>query len=316
MTNPVLYKQSIPAPRLLSHKKSYKLTNTMITDISMNEKTGVLAATTEDSRIILSNIKGSMDKDVLPISTVQINQDNIKRIEWIGYYEFATTGNNGSLNTFSMMNFSSEMYFIQKGNIATMKKYGDFIYTGSSDGTVNLWDFKDKSSIMSLDHVFKGRKQPIKDLEVYGSFLFSSTLYKGRIWAWDLRNPSLPLEITETDQSQNGLGFIEGNLYGCGRRGLLKISQQLNMMEYVYRNVDQQEYTINEIIFNERHRSIVFNDKDQIKMVCLDEDLKREDQNLLNSSVECKGILGIERFETDELIGYNENGSISIFSIS
>lgn len=307
MTNPALYKQSVPQQHALSHKKTFKWTNTMITDISMNEKTGVLAATTEDSRILLSNIPGSMDKDTLSLSTIQINQDNIKRIEWIGYYDFVTSGNNGSLNTFSMMNFHSEMYFVQKGNIVTMKKYGDFIYTGSSEGTVNLWDFKGKTSIMSLDHIYKGRKQPIKDLEVFGCFLFSSTLYKGRVWAWDLRNPSTPLEITETDQSQNGLGFAEGNLYGVGRRGLLKMSQKLNVMEYVYKNVDQQEYTRNEVIFNERHRSLVFNDKDEIKMINLN------DQS--SATVECKGILGIEKLGTDELIGYKENGTISIFTI-
>ncbi|KAM0679469.1 Nucleoporin Nup43 [Glugoides intestinalis] len=283
-----------------------KIASDNIVDISLNHMTGVLAAACADSRVILTNISKDIENPVA--STVQLNLDHINKVEWLNHYDFVVVGTDEYLHYFSVMNLRSVLFHIHLASIVAMKKRGEYLCTGSADGTVCLWDFREEKEIQSINHVIRSKKQPIKDLDMSGNYIFTSTLYKGKVWVWDLRNTSKHLNIISSKSCVNWVELVDGNVYTASDAGVIKLSQTLEMQEFVYKNENQQPFTKHSILFNERYNSLLFTFKDNIFTSKLGVPNKIEKQ-------EVKDILGLERYETDKAVVFRRNGIIRILEL-
>ncbi|ELA40751.1 uncharacterized protein VICG_02213, partial [Vittaforma corneae ATCC 50505] len=203
----------------LAQDASSSLLEGPIADVSFNLSTGVLAAACSDSTIVLTNTESEHRR-----STVRMSMDSISRIEWISHYEFVAAGSDGCLHYYSIMDMRSERFPVHSCSIAAMKRRSDFLFTGSAEGNVGVWDFRKKKTAVDIQHSVRNKNQPIKDIEVHGNYLYSSTIYQGRVWMWDLRNTSRKLCSIETRYCQNCLAFVHGNLYSVSDCGVLKTS--------------------------------------------------------------------------------------------
>lgn len=286
--------------------ESHKISSDDIADISLNQFTGVLAAACVDSRVILTNISKHTRNPL--VSTVQLNLDHINKIEWLNHYDFVVVGADEFLHYFSVMNLRSELFHIHHASIVAMKKRGDYLCTGSADGTVCLWDFREEREIKSIIHAIRAKRQPIKDLDMIGNYIFTSTLYNGKVWVWDLRNTSKHLNSISTNSSVNSVQAVDGNIYTASDYGVLKLSQTLEMQETIYKNENQESFSKHNILFNERYDSLLFTFKDRIFVTSLGIPESTEKH-------EMRDVLGLDRYETDKVIAFKRNGVVSVHEL-
>lgn len=287
--------------------EAIRISNSPITDLSLNRHTGVLAAACSDSSIFLTNLLSRSKSP--PVSTVQMNLDSISSVEWLSQYEFVVGGSDYFIHYFSIMNLRSELFQFHAGNIVAMKKWGQFLYTGSSDGNACLWDIREESVIKTISHTVKSKKQPIKDIDTHGNYLFSTTLYQGKIWVWDLRNTKKSLNCVNTGKCQNCIEYIGGNLYTASEAGVLKSSPTLDISEMFYQNNEEETFTRNRILFNERYNSIIWTERDKLLFSGVEGESSPAKKDI-------GGVYAIENSNNDEILVSKDNGEVSLLKFS
>lgn len=289
----------------LQKNQPVNILDSEITHISYNKNTNVLAIASSDSRIILKNA-GLLNKT----SMVLLSINSISKIEWIGHYEFIVAGSDNHLYHYSIMDLKNEKFKIYNENIITMKKRENLILTGSAGGNLGIWDYRTKEVILTIPHLYRNKIQPIKDVEANENFLYSTTIYQGRIWLWDIRNTSKKLGLLETKNHQTNLKIIENNLYSASDFGILKISPSLLNHEFLFKKINSQENAKYCISYNERYNNLFWTDKNTLYYTDLGFD------EPVCKSIPVDGICGISEYKSDEFIVYTKNGDISTFNIS
>lgn len=277
-----------------------------IADVSFNPDTGVLAVVCSDSRIILTNTESEHRR-----STVRMDVDFISKVEWISHYEFVAAGSGGGLHYYSIMDMRSGCFPAHSCSVAAMKREGNLLFTGSVEGNVGAWDFRKKETVASIQHSVRNRSQPIKAVEVHGNYLYSSTIYQGRIWAWDLRNTSRKLSSIETKHCQNCLRFANGNLYSISDSGVLKLSSPLSSYEFLYRKANSQTNTKSCAVFNQRYSSLIWTDRDAIYHTRLDGEPDDGCNAIEVGEFEMKDVVGIVQYKSDQMFAFTESGVVS-----
>jgi len=296
---------------ILSEDPPVGLLNCPIKDMSFNPYTGVLAAASSDSRVVLMNTESENQRSIVNIDVGLIN-----RMVWTGHYDLVAAGSDGCLHHYSMMGMVGESFSIHNSSIATMRKRGNFIFTGAADGNVAVWDFRRHEVVANIEHRIRNRVQPIKSIDAYGNYLYTSTIYQGKVWIWDLRNTSKKLGDTGTGDCQNTIEYIKGNLYSTNGTGVLRISASLSNYEFLYRKPSTQACTWNSLVYNERYRSIIWADKETVYISRIDDEVEGREGFLSTNKWDMKGIGGIEKFKSDKVFIFKNNGTMSTMNIA
>lgn len=292
----------------LGLEESFKISRSPIVFASANFTTKILGFCTGDSGIVLINV-GRKDK-IPQTSSIQMDIEYINKFIWLNNYEFVAGGSGGSLKYFSIMNLNEETFEIHTSGISTMKKNETLIFTGSSDGTIAAWDKRNKEVAIHIPHIYKAKPQPIKDLDIDQNYLYSSSIYNGRIWSWDLRSPKKCIGKIETKKCQNYLYFHDGCLYSSNSEGVMRISRTLELNEFFLTLKEPQQYTTTIVKHANRFNSLIFNSVDSIYV----KSTSQNDPVYFNKFKE-NGITGFELFGSDEIITYRSDGVLSIHKI-
>lgn len=293
--------------------RKLKLTNGPITDGSYNESTKVVSACTTDGRVILASLRDDCAGEGVPpqVSTVQILIDSISKLVWTSSYEFVVVGSDQSLHCFSIMDLRSDVFQMHTGSIAALRKKDNLLYTGSADGNVGIWDLNSESIVGMIGHVHRSKLQPIKDLEVHSNYLYSSSIYKGRVWAWDLRNTKRCLNSVETQCCQNSLKFCQENLFCSGDTGVLRMSQCLRFSESLHRECAEQACPQSHIDYLERLRAIIWSRSNGMELKVLPLLDNDEERPCVPKCVlDMPGINGFELCGSDKVMVFNCSGEV------
>lgn len=296
--------------------KKLKMANVPIMDASYNESTMVVGACTADGRVVLASLSDHcIGEEPFPqVSTVQIGIDSISRFAWTSNCEFVIVGSDQYLHYFSIMDLRSSAFQIHTGSIATLRRKGILVYTGSADGCVGIWDIRSENVVGMIAHSCRSKPQPIKDIEIYSNYLYSSSIYKGRVWVWDLRNTSKCLSMIETQCCQNSLKFFRGNLYSANDLGVLRISQCLKFNELLYRENTDQPCPQSRIDYSERLGAAVWSRDNSIRLISLGE----EDEEPCSTSclsLCMPGTNGFELCSSGRMLVFNCNGEVTLGSL-
>lgn len=271
-----------------------------ITSASINVVTNIIGICTNDSSIILSNISNTTSHS----SSVQLSIEHISNFLWLNNYEFLVSGTGGDLVSYSIMNLAEESFNLHTSGITAMKKKDFTIFTGSSDGSISTWDSRSKLKNYTFQHNIKGKIQPIKSLDTSDdNYLYSSTVYKGMVWLWDIRAIKKPIKVIETNKVQNYLHWTDRCIFSSNSAGILRISHTLQLTEQMH-----SLENVGKIKYSKRFESLLFSDKANIYLKSIERDgdftCKEE-----------KGILGFELFDSNRILQYFSSGKVSISKI-
>lgn len=281
--------------------KKIQLSNSSITGISYNRNTSIICASAHDGGLILADLDSKDDN----YSQILTPLDTIYKIKWLNNYEFIIAGNERFINHFSLMNLKNISYEIKSGYITSLENSNEIIYTGSSDGKIGIWDIRKKTMTSELIHKKLTKPQPIRDFKVMNYTLYSSTLFKGRIWMWDLRNIKKPVNLIETETCQNSLLISKRNLFSACDYGILRTSLNLNISEYFYKERNIELYPQTNIQYMACFDSFFWNRKNIIRCK----------SNTQEITIEIPDLNGFELVDDDKLIVYSKSGSIALNKI-
>lgn len=281
--------------------KEIKITDFPITDISYNYNTSIMCAATYDGRLLLS----ALDVGDQNYSQILTPLESISKVKWLNSYEFIIVGNERFLHHFSIMNLKNVSFEIHNSSITSLEKHNDIIYTGSTDGKIIVWDINQKAISEEMIHKVRGKEQPIKDFKVKDNYLYSSTIYKGRMWVWDLRQASRPVYQTETENCQNSLVLCRDNVFSINDQGILKTSLNLQFVEYFHKEPKVSLFPPAKIVYSEYFDSFLWNRKDSLN-------IKSEHQLL---SIKVPDMGGFEPIDTNRVLVYTNTGLIFVNEI-
>lgn len=286
----------------LIEEENIKISRSPIVNASLNQITNILGFCTGSSEVVLTNII-SKEKQFVT-STIQIGIEYINKILWLNSYQFVVGGSGGLFKIFSIMNLKEDSFEIHTSGITTMKRTDESILTGSSDGTISIFDTRTQTCNIKLSHTVKSKLQPIKDLSTENNYLYSSTIFNGRVWLWDIRAPKKPVNIKENRKCQNTLNYFDGSLYALNSENLMRVSSTLELNEILFTFNNQEEHTNGMIKYFERFDSLFFSSKGTL--------------SLMNNSFyhfDIPGISGFEFFRNEKILSYGTEGKISILKM-
>lgn len=286
--------------KVLSTKqiKTLKFSEFPITDISYNPNTSIMCASTHDGCLVLS----ALDTETENCSQVLTPLESISKVKWRNNYEFIVVGNARFLHHFSIMNLKDVSFELHSGYITALELEKDIAYTGSSDGRLVVWDLKNKGVENEITHKIKGKGQPIKDIKIFGNYLYSTTLFKGRMWAWDLRNFKKPINMIETENCQNSIVLSKENLFSVCDQGILKTSLDLSKSEYFYKEPDTDLFPKSKIQYSDSFDSFFWNKRKKIQS-------KGDNYEI---SIEAPFLEGFELIDYNRILIYNNLGEVYV----
>lgn len=287
------------------------LLDSPIKDMAFNMYTRVLAVASSDSRVVLTNTESESQRSIVDIDVGSIN-----RLAWTSHYDLLAAGSDGCLHHYSMMGMVGESFQVHNSSIAAMKRKGNFIFTGAADGNVCVWDYRRHEMAINIPHKIRNRPQPVKSLAAHGNFIYTSTIYHGKVWMWDLRNTSKRLAEVGTGDCQNNIEFINGNLYAINGAGIVRISASLSEFEFLYTKPWAQACSRGGLIYNERYKRIIWTDKEMVYMSKIE---NCDDGTKMNSNTmkwDIKNIGGVEKYKDDQVFLFKNNGAMSTLEIS
>lgn len=91
-----------------------------------------------------------------------------------------------------------------------------------------------------------------------GDCLYSTTIYRGREWLWDLRNTSKKLGLIEARSLRNSIKLLWDNLYSVGDSGFLTISPTLMNYEILPKKAINQTNAKSSVVFSKWINGLVW----------------------------------------------------------
>lgn len=283
---------------LIYHSKT-KISSRPIKSVAVNKNTGLLAVSINDGDVVLLD-KHRLDVDDDSTVSLQLSNQIINELIWINSHELVTGDSSGSIGSFNVVSLTAEAHPVHFDEITAVTTSGEFLVSGSKDGTCKVMDRNSREVVMTLDCSREGDVQAVVDVEMGGSMLYACTKDSGGIWSWDLRNPEEKVFFLEMGVDQVSMKVVENNLMALGKSGVTKISESLLLKEEVF----SEAVETGKIEAIERFNGIIWNDKNTLNILA--EERER---------FEIPDLAGYEIFGSNKFVFYTNKGEVMISSV-